>query len=275
MSFKRVKAHAKINLTLCIAARRSDGYHDIETVMVPIGLCDTVTVRADDGISLSCSNRYVPCDDRNIAYKAAKLFFNETGIGGGAQIDIEKKIPVCGGLGGGSSDAAAVLNALNDIYGAKLSADDRRRLAAKLGADVPFFIESKSAFCTGRGDIIEPITDNSAFYYSVNVWGRGASTEQMYAEADKNKQAYRSSDGVIEALKNNDIELLAGSIFNDFEPVCNLLRPNTLKLKNAYLRAGAIASCLSGSGAAVYGVFDKKENAAKAARFLKKTQFSD
>ncbi len=270
MSFKRVKAHAKINLTLCIAARRPDGYHDIETVMVPIGLCDTLSVGIDDVISIRCSNPYVPCDDRNLAYKAAKLFFAETGITGGAYIDIEKRIPVCGGLGGGSSDAAAVLNALNDIYGASLSADDRRKMAAKLGSDVPFFIESKSAFCTGRGDIIEPITDNSTFCYNVNVWGRGASTELMYAEADKNKQAYRSSDGVIEALKNNDIELLAKSIFNDFEPVCNRLRPNTLKLKNAYLRAGAEASCLSGSGAAVYGVFAKKENAAKAARFLKK-----
>ncbi len=264
------KAHAKINLTLHISAKRHDGYHSIETVMTPIGLADTVTVAQSDRITVKCDNPVIPCDERNIAFKAAKLFFDETSINGGADIKIAKKIPVCGGLGGGSSDGASVLKLLNKLYNAKLSLDDLKILSAKLGSDVPFFIESKTSLCTGRGEIITPICDNSTFSYGACVWGLGASTALMYAEADKEKRTYRSSDTVIKALENNDIELLCEGIFNDFEPICNKLRPDTLKLKNAFLQNGALASCLSGSGASVFGVFKSQSDALRTVNKLKK-----
>lgn len=270
MNCKKLKAHAKVNLTLHIAARRTDGYHDIETVMTPIRLCDNVSVSMSDGIEIHCQSRFVPCDERNIAYKAAQLFFCETGINGGALIVIDKKIPVCGGLGGGSTDAAAVLNALDALYKTRLSVCDKRAMAAKLGSDVPFFIEEKTAFCTGRGEQIEIIPDNSHFEYAALVWGSGASTPLMYSEADKRTSVYRSSKEVIKALEDNDFERLCSGIFNDFEPICNKLSPKTLELKSAFLKAGAGASCLSGSGASVFGVFESFEEAKSAVYILTK-----
>ena len=260
MTCKRVEAHAKVNLTLHIAARRPDGYHDIETVMKTIPLHDTVTVFArDSGISIDCTARYVPTDGRNIAYKAAKLFFNETGITGGAHMKIVKRIPVCGGLGGGSTDAAAVINALDVVYKTKMTVGDKQRLAAVLGSDVPFFIDGKTAFCTGRGERLEPLTDNLSCGFGAAVWGLGASTAAMYAEVDKAERPYRSSDIVIKALETHDFELLCGSIFNDFEPVCNKLRFETAHLKTELLKSGASAAMLSGSGASVYGIFETQE----------------
>ena len=130
-----------------------------------------VTVFArDSGISIDCTARYVPTDGRNIAYKAAKLFFNETGITGGAHMKIVKRIPVCGGLGGGSTDAAAVINALDVVYKTKMTVGDKQRLAA-LGSDVPFFIDGKTAFCTGRGERLEPLTDNLCLRFRCGCMG--------------------------------------------------------------------------------------------------------
>lgn len=264
MTCKRVEAHAKVNLTLHIAARRPDGYHDIETVMKTIPLHDTVTVFfRDSGISIDCTARYVPTDGRNIAYKAAQLFFDETGIHGGVHMKIVKRIPVCGGLGGGSTDAAAVINALDVIYKTGMSIRDKQRLAAALGSDVPFFIDGKTTLCTGRGEKLEPLTDNISCGFGAAVWGPGASTAAMYAEADKENRPYRSPDIVIKALETNDFELLCGSIFNDFEPVCNKLRPETASLKAELLKNGASAAMLSGSGASVYGIFETQEAADK------------
>lgn len=262
MTCKRVEAHAKVNLTLHIAARRPDGYHDIETVMKIIPLHDTVTAFArDDGISIDCTARYVPTDERNIAYKAARLFFDETGINGGVYVKIIKRIPVCGGLGGGSTDAAAVINALDVIYKTKMPVRDRQRLAAALGSDVPFFIDGKTALCTGRGERLEPLADNLSCGFGAAVWGLGASTTAMYAEADKAIRPHRSSDTVIKAIEANDFELLCTGIFNDFEPLCNKLRPKTALLKAELLQNGAAAAMLSGSGASVYGIFETQEAA--------------
>lgn len=269
MSLKKLKAHAKINLTLHIAARRPDGYHGIETVMTPIRLADDLTVAVSDNIEIDCKNKFIPCDERNIAYKAAKTFFEETGITGGASISIDKKIPVCAGLGGGSTDAAAVINALDELYKTGMSVSDKCAIAAKLGSDVPFFIESKTAYCTGRGEILEHIPDHSDFEYAALVWGSGASTAMMYAESDNSTSAYRSSKEVMKALEENDLERLCSGIFNDFEPICNRLRPNTLKLKNAFLEEGAKAACLSGSGAAVFGVFENLQKAISVITALK------
>ena len=152
-------AYAKVNLTLDIVSKRPDGYHDVDMIMQKISLCDTITcTKSPSGINLSGTGS-LAYDSTNLAYKAAKLFFDETGTDGGATIYIEKNIPFCAGMGGGSSDAATVIDMLNDLYGKPLSQSRLMKISARLGADVPFFLGTSTARATGIGDEITPLTN--------------------------------------------------------------------------------------------------------------------
>ena len=159
----KLRAEAKLNLTLEVGARRADGYHDVDTVMHSISLCDVVTLGVLDSIEVTCAG--LDCDAQdNIAYKAARAFFARAGLSGGARIDIAKGIPVGAGLGGGSADAAAVLRRLNALYGRPLDASALLELAAGVGADVPFCLLGGAARCRGIGERVEPLPSAGGLY---------------------------------------------------------------------------------------------------------------
>lgn len=159
-----IEAPAKVNLVLRVLGRRPDGYHDLETLMVPLALHDTLSVEAGgDGIVVTCSDPEIPCDASNLAHKAANAFFRATGWPTGVRIHIEKRIPHGAGLGGGSSDAAAVLLALNELTGADLPVERLEEIAATFGSDIPFFVRGRAAWARGRGEVLEAAGELPAF----------------------------------------------------------------------------------------------------------------
>ena len=176
----KLRAEAKLNLTLEVGARRADGYHDVDTVMHSISLCDVVTLGVLDSIEVTCAG--LDCDAQdNIAYKAARAFFARAGLSGGVRIDIAKGIPVGAGLGGGSADAAAVLRGLNALYGRPLDASALLELAAGVGADVPFCLLGGAARCRGIGERVEPLPSAGGVHAVVVYDGTAASTARRSA----------------------------------------------------------------------------------------------
>ena len=151
-----IRAPAKINLTLRVLGRRPDGFHDIETLIAPIGLADHITLEEASEWSFSCDDPTVPADETNLAVRAARIFFSETGVDNSVRMQLTKSIPHGAGLGGGSSDAAAALRILDQFYGTKLSRDKVMHMAAELGSDVPVFVDAQPAWCRGRGELVEP-----------------------------------------------------------------------------------------------------------------------
>lgn len=267
----RVNAYAKVNLFLDITGRLANGYHELNTVMQQVELCDRVTVRVRDGkgIAVCCDVADIPCDGRNIAFKAAQAFLDRTGIEAEILIDIEKRIPVMAGLGGSSADGAAVLIALNRLYGEVLSNNELERLGAELGADVPFCVRGGAAVCTGIGDKIQPVRglDEKCFLVIVRPDFQ-CNTTEGYRLYDREPVAENGDfDGFLRALESGTVET-GKRLYNVFERLYHDERIE--RLKNELARAGASGACLTGSGSAVFGVFDDK---AKAERALEKLHY--
>ena len=275
MSLKKaelcVNAYAKVNLFLDITGRLDNGYHSLNTVMQQIGLCDRVTVRVGDGkgIAVSCDMEDIPCDGRNIAFKAAEAFLERTGLEAEVSVDIEKRIPVMAGLGGSSADGAAVLTALNDMYGGILSGSELERLGAALGADVPFCVRGGAAVCTGIGDKMQSVRglDDSCRLAVVKPDFQ-CDTAEGYRLYDREPVAEKGDfDGFMRALESGIAET-GKRLYNVFE---RLYRDERIeRLKKELVEAGATGACLTGSGSAVFGIFDDK---AKAERALEKMQY--
>ena len=266
-----VNAYAKVNLFLDITGRLDNGYHELNTVMQQVGLCDRVTVkvRDGDGIAVSCDVEGIPCDRRNIAFKAAEAFLDKTGIKAEVSVDIEKKIPVMAGLGGSSADGAAVLAALNGLYGGVLSGKELERLGAALGADVPFCIRGGAAACKGIGDDMRSVRglDDNCFIVIVKP-DFECNTAEGYRLYDRQPVAEKGDfDGFLKAL-DGDIGETGKRLYNVFERLyCD---ERIERLKSELAEAGAMGACLTGSGSAVFGIFDDGE---KAERALAQTQY--
>ncbi|MCM1525372.1 MAG: 4-(cytidine 5'-diphospho)-2-C-methyl-D-erythritol kinase [Ruminococcus sp.] len=260
-----LNACAKINLYLDITDRRHDGYHLLETVMHSVSLCDIVSINtASDGISVKCSDESIPSDGNNTAYRAAAAFFEETGIKDrGVGINIEKNIPSQAGMGGGSADGAAVLKGMNMLFGSPFSDNELMKLGVRIGADIPFCIMGGCGFCTGIGDVIEPLPPLDG----IAVIGKGSggiSTADGYARIDKTRERIGMT-GVYEFFKSRpSVSASAPYCRNIFESVCGL--EDVFNIKKIMLENGAAASCMTGSGSAVFGLFEDimKANAAKA-----------
>ena len=258
------EAYAKINLTLDVVGKRDDGYHLLETVMQTVSLCDVVSVNMADDIVITCSDERVPVDAKNTCHKAARVFFERTGIAGGVRIDIEKHIPSEAGLGGGSSDAAAALCLLNELYDAKLSYSELEDMAAKVGADVAFCIQGGAAVCRGIGEKMERIALPERWVLLVKP-DFGVSTPEAYRLFDENGEV--SSYGTkafLDALNSgrNPYECLS----NDLETaLCNL---EIAKIRRELIELGAAASQMTGSGSCVFGVFDNEDTARRAERYM-------
>ncbi len=265
----RYKANAKINLCLDIIAKRADGYHLLESIMQSIELCDRVSVtRRKHGILVECSSLDIE-PEKNIAYKAAKAFFEHTKINGGAKIKIKKYIPSQAGLGGGSADAAAVLTALNKLYKTKLDDEMLCSIGEKVGADVPFCICGGTRLVRGIGEILTKLEDLPYCSIVIVKGNEGVCTKQAYDDFD-NASDYTKLriEKVIEAISAGDFEAMQGRLINVFEQTTSVkeISRTVKKLKNL----GAVEAAMTGSGSAVFGIFTSRKKAKICVRALKK-----
>lgn len=265
----KIKANAKINLTLDILGLREDGFHAIRSIMAPVSLCDGLIIKSDNGLSFNCN---IPelCGEDNLCVRAARLFYKQSGISPSAGIYLEKNIPFPAGLGGGSSDAAAVLKGLNDLYGCPLDEETLFSLAASLGSDIPFCLLGSPALCEGRGEILTPISSFGSLEIVIAIGSGRLSTAAVYREYDASALKNRNdTDLFLSALERGDRASLIDSLGNAFEPVAEKLCPEISLLRGKLLSLGALNARLSGSGPSVFGVFADKETAAEAAAELR------
>ena len=262
-----VKAYAKINLWLDITGKRPDGYHTLNTVMRRIDLYDDVTVETNGSgeVSVSCDVQNIPSDEQNITYKAAKAFFMRTGKNMGANIHIVKRIPTEAGLGGSSADGAAVLCALNELCGQPFSVPELCGIGASLGADIPFCIAGGTAKCTGIGDIIEPVSC-CGFTVLIVKPEFSCNTAEAYRKYDSAPIPERPGFDAFCASLAHSRSQSAANMYNVFEKLyCD---EKIERIKTNLLDAGAEGACMSGSGSAVFGIFDSMEVARKAEEML-------
>ena len=263
MSLK-VLSPAKVNLFLRVLRKRPDGYHDIYSLMQPVSLFDEVTIDLKEGrgITVSSDNSALPDGPENLAYRGASLFLKTAGIERSVKIHIRKRIPVGGGLGGGSSNAASVLLGLNALTGACLDEDVMLRTASGLGADVPFFILKSGALATGTGTTLQKVNLPEIHYVLVNP-GFHVSTAWVYSNLDLTK---KTEDNILTYSFESigGAESLKGLLYNDLEAVTLKRHPELGKLKRTLVDNGAIGALMSGSGPTVFGMFKDGDTARKA-----------
>ncbi|RJR24390.1 MAG: 4-(cytidine 5'-diphospho)-2-C-methyl-D-erythritol kinase [Desulfobacteraceae bacterium] len=259
----RLRTPAKVNMGLKVTGIRPDGYHELVTVMVPVALYDRLMFKASDGeISMTADGYFVPLGMDNLVLRAAEAFFSSTGIARGVSIHLEKGIPVAAGLGGGSSDAAATLMALNRIFGNPLDGSALREIALKLGADVPFFLLGRPALAKGVGELLEPIYDWPLLWYVIVVPPFQVSTAWVYQNL-KFSLTSGNLDSNITAFNATPFEV-AGFFTNDLEAVTAARFPVITRIKELLEDAGAEGALMSGSGPSVYGVFRTETKALEA-----------
>ena len=250
-----LKAYAKLNLCLNIEGKREDGYHNIDTVMLPVSLYDTLRVAKNDTITVFTDGSNIPNNELNIAYVAAKAFFESARIKSGAKIAITKRIPAEAGLGGGSSDAATVLVALNKIYDTRLTNDSLKEIAVKVGADVPFFLTDGCKRARGIGEILTPVQYDMNVYYLIVKCRGGVSTAKAYAMLAQMDSAPCDVDEVISYIGKNNIRGYINTATNMLHKSAVYIQPNIETALRALDENGCLFSMVTGSGSAVFGVY--------------------
>lgn len=253
------KAYAKINIALDVIGKREDGYHLLKMIMQTVDIYDVIDLKKNNNrtINITCNKHYVPVDERNLAYKAAKLFKDEFKIKSGVDIYIKKNIPVSAGMAGGSTDAATVLYLMNKEFNTNIPIEKLKKIALKIGADVPYCIEGGTALCEGIG---EKITKLQSFNNKILVIVKpnfGVSTKEVYKSLDINKiYKHVCTEKIIRAMYEDDLEFIAKNMKNVLENV-TLSKYKTLKqIKEEMLKLGALGSMMSGSGPTIFGFFD-------------------
>ncbi len=251
-----VKAPAKINLTLDVLHKRPDGYHEVEMIMTTVDLADRIGLepRSDGQIRIISTDRYVPDDHRNLAYQAAKLVRDTYGIKEGVSIILEKKIPVAAGLAGGSSDAAATLKGLNELWDLQLTPDQLAEHGAKIGSDVSFCVYGGTALATGRGEKIHKLPSPPNCWIILAKPSIGVSTADVYGGLKVKDIVHPHTKSMIQAIEEKDYELMCESMGNVLEAVTLKLHPEVSIIKEQMMKFGADAVLMSGSGPTVFGV---------------------
>lgn len=268
-----VKAYAKINLGLHIVGKRQDGFHNIETVFHRINLFDEINIENSFDISISCTDITIPSDNNNLCWKAAELLRKELGMAKGVRIGITKNIPTGAGLGGGSSDAAAVLLALPFLWKIDVKRPIIEKLALQLGSDVPFFLQNSSAYAEGRGEVLKTI-DLALPYWIVLIHPNiHLSTPWAYNRlAEKRNGLFPVRPNMAEQFSADPIRAVLESE-NDFEEIVFEEHPKIERIKRQLKDLGAAVSLMSGSGSSMFGLFIDKSTALSAAEFFKKEHF--
>lgn len=259
-----VQSPAKINLFLDITGKRNDGYHLINTVMQSVSLSDDVTVVLDQdgqGITLSCSRDDIPCDSSNTAYKAAEKFYEHTGLPmGGVNIKIKKRIPSGAGMAGGSTDAAAVLYCLNELTGAGLSKEELAEIGEQVGADVPFCVYGGTMSAGGIGTILSPLPDMPSCEIVIVMPDFRISTKEAYERSDSiGYDEPKSMEPVSSAVCSGNVSGIAKALYNKFEEVADIREIDDIK--SMMKQSGALGALMTGSGSAVFGIFDDEDKA--------------
>ncbi|MBQ3394071.1 MAG: 4-(cytidine 5'-diphospho)-2-C-methyl-D-erythritol kinase [Oscillospiraceae bacterium] len=264
-----VIAPAKLNLSLDVTGLDERGYHTLDMVMQTVSVYERLTItKREEGISLSSNARYIPTGEKNVAYKAAKVFFETTGAKGGCDIYIKKSVPIKAGMAGGSADAAGVLVGLNELYKTGLSTERLRDIGSHVGSDVPFMVIGGTKRVQGVGDIILPAPSLPHCRFVICMPSKGVSTPAAFSNYDAlGHKTHVETDRLIDAIRHEDVPTMASLMANDLEEAAG--SPDTPVIRNALMDLGALGSIMTGSGAAVFGVFPDTESAAKAYEEMK------
>ncbi len=258
------KAYAKINLYLDVLGKREDGYHNILSVMHVVrseSFLDTVSVKRAVGMSMTCSDSTLTVGDDNLCLRAARAFFAALGAKDGCYIELEKHLPREAGLGGGSSDGAAVLRALNRLYDGVFTLDELCKIGAKIGADVPFCVRGGTALCEGIGEIMSPFPPLPSCHIVISSGVGKVSTPEAYRLIDTTAPSGKGDISALRAaMTQGDIRAVGQSLYNRFEDAS----PSCRAVKNAFLENGAVGTLMSGSGSAVFGLFETENGANNA-----------
>ena len=266
-------AYAKLNLTLDVLGKRPDGYHDLKSVMQTVSLRDDVEIDVDTGKpwKLLCTNEGIPCDERNLAWKAAKVFYEATGkVDNGLEIRITKRIPTEAGLGGGSADAAAVLRALNRHYDSPLSILALAEVGALVGSDVPFCVLCGTAMVEGRGERLRKLPDMPDCVFVICKPPFSASTPELYKKIDECEIALRPDHQAMEnALFAGDLGAVAQNLCNVFDPLVTAEHLELNYIKSVMNSYGSVGQQMTGSGSSVFAILPNFEYAAVVCSMLK------
>lgn len=265
------KAPAKLNLSLDVISKRDDGYHNVEMIMTTIDLSDRVAIHElkEDKIEIGLESRFVPSDERNLAYKAARLFKETYHIENGIHIDIEKSIPVSAGLGGGSADAAAVLRGLNRLWSLHIPMQELADLGARIGSDVPFCVFGHTGVATGRGEIVNRLPSPPSCWVVLAKPDIGVSSGTIFENVKLETLMHPETAKIIDALYENDYPKLCHHIGNALEEVTFSMYPEVRRIKNKMAQAGAEGVLMSGSGPTVYGLVKHESKAQRIYNSMK------
>lgn len=268
----RLKARAKINLGLDVVRCREDGYHEVKMVMQMLRLYDQIDIEKtqESGILVRSNLSFLPTDERNIAYKAAKVMIDQFGLEQGVIIRIEKHIPVAAGMAGGSTDCAAVLYGMNKLFGLRLNQKKLRELGVKLGADVPYCLMRQTALSEGIGEILTPISPLQDCPILIAKPSVSVSTRHVYEHLKLDEQTMHPDiDGIVTALADGDLYGVTDRMANVLETVTVPEHPVIDEIKKQMMASGAVNALMSGSGPTVFGIFDDEEKAKKACEDMK------
>ena len=262
------KAYAKLNISLDVSKAREDGYHDMVMVMQTVSLCDELSITLDQTgiVRAEADLRYIPRDDRNLAVKAAKLYFAKTAREGtGAVIRIKKRIPVGAGMAGGSSDAAAVIRALSRTFGQELKKDEMMALAERTGSDVAFCVLGGTALAEGRGEILTPLRDMPDCTIVICKPDYSISTPELFRAIDREKlRVHPDTAGILEAIREGNLAQICRRMYNVFEDVPDRRMKIIGGIKTRLINKGAEGAVMTGTGSAVFGIFTDENTAKKA-----------
>lgn len=260
MAMITIKAPAKINLALDTLYKRKDNYHEVEMIMTTVDLADyiTVTPLEKNEIVIKSNEFTMPLNEKNLAYQAAQLFKQRFNIDKGIEIYIKKRIPVAAGLAGGSSNAAATLKALKELWKVDCTIDELAELGAQLGSDVPFCVYGGTALATGRGEIIQPIPSPPKCWVILIKPRIGVSTKEIYEALDANQVEHLDIEGMLKCIDNKDYQGICDRLGNSLEEVTLERYPVVAEIKNKLVQFGADAVLMSGSGPTVFALVRKE-----------------
>lgn len=281
MDKMQLKALAKINLGLDVLRRREDGYHDVRMIMQTVRIFDRLQLVKQErpGIRVRTNLYYLPVNENNLVYRAAKLLFDEFQIPGGISIDLKKYIPVAAGMAGGSSDAAAVLFGVNRMYGLGLSLEELMKRGVKLGADVPYCLMRGTALAEGIGEVLTPLPPMPPCNILVAKPGISVSTKFVYENLHANDlraDQHPNIDGILEALRSQDLRSMADRMrdANVLETVTVPTYPGIQKIKETMEEQGAAVALMSGSGPTVFGIYEDRNKARRAMSAIRKARLA-
>ena len=267
------KAYGNINIGPDVLRKRNDGYHEVKMIMQTVSLYDRITItrhKNSSGIVLETNLNFLPTNENNIVYKAAKLLKDEFGLSDGLSINLEKHIPVAAGMAGGSTDAATTLELINTMYSLNLSKEDLMKRAVTLGADVPYCILKGTALCEGIGEILTPIKPLMPCYILIVKPPIYVSTKFVYEHLKINElKSHPDIDGLVSAISAGNLETMSQKMGNVLEFVTENNYPVISSIKKLMIQNGAISPLMSGSGPTVFGIYDDEEKINQAATFFK------